>query len=41
MAFVSFMDLGPTLLHLAGISIPEGIEGTPFFRKRYFIGTVE
>ena len=23
--FVSFMDLGPTLLHLAGISIPEGI----------------
>lgn len=31
--FVSFMDLGPTLLHLAGISIPEGIEGTPFLGK--------
>ena len=28
--FVSFMDLGPTLLHLAGITVPEGIDGTPF-----------
>ena len=28
--FVSFMDLGPTLLHLAGISVPEGMDGTPF-----------
>lgn len=24
------MDLGPTLLHLAGITVPEGIDGTPF-----------
>lgn len=28
--FVSFMDLGPTLLHLAGISIPEQMDGVPF-----------
>ena len=28
--FVSFMDLGPTLLHLAGISVPEQMDGTPF-----------
>lgn len=28
--FVSFMDLGPTLLHLAGIQIPEQMDGTPF-----------
>lgn len=26
---VSFMDLGPTLLHLAGIDIPEGMDGRP------------
>ncbi len=28
--FVSFMDLGPTLLHLAGINVPKGMNGTPF-----------
>ena len=27
---VSFMDLGPTLLHMAGIEIPEYMDGTPF-----------
>lgn len=28
--FVSFMDFGPTLLHLAGIDIPEQVDGKPF-----------
>ncbi len=28
--FVSFADFGPTLLELAGIEIPEGIDGKPF-----------
>ena len=27
---VSFMDLGPTLLHLAGIDVPGQMDGTPF-----------
>lgn len=28
--FVSFMDFGPTLLHLAGVDVPEEMDGTPF-----------
>lgn len=28
--FVSFMDLGPTLLHLAGLNVPSHMDGTPF-----------
>ncbi len=28
--FVSFIDFGPTLLHLAGIKIPKVLDGTPF-----------
>lgn len=28
--FVSFIDFGPTLLNLAGIELPEGIDGNPF-----------
>ena len=28
--FVSFMDFGPTLLHLAGISVPKEMDGIPF-----------
>ncbi len=28
--FVSFVDFGPTLLELAGIQIPEGVDGNPF-----------
>jgi hypothetical protein len=31
--FVSFVDFGPTLLGLAGIEIPEGIDGSPFLGK--------
>ena len=27
---VSFMDLGPTLLHMAGVEVPEQMDGTPF-----------
>ena len=27
--FVSFMDFGPTLLHLAGVDVPEEMDGTP------------
>jgi arylsulfatase A-like enzyme len=29
-SFVSFVDFGPTLLQLAGIGIPAGIDGSPF-----------
>ena len=28
--FVSFIDFGPTVLNLAGIDVPEGMDGTPF-----------
>ena len=28
--FVSFIDFGPTLLNLAGIDIPSGVDGRPF-----------
>lgn len=28
--FVSFVDFGPTLLHLAGIDVPEKMDGVPF-----------
>lgn len=28
--FVSFVDFGPTLLHLAGVDVPEGVDGRPF-----------
>ena len=29
-AFVSFIDFGPTVLHLAGVDIPEQMDGRPF-----------
>ncbi|WP_417736400.1 sulfatase-like hydrolase/transferase [Rosistilla oblonga] len=28
--FVSFIDFGPTLLHLAGVEVPQGVDGKPF-----------
>lgn len=28
--FVSFVDFGPTLLELAGLTVPHGVDGTPF-----------
>jgi arylsulfatase A-like enzyme len=31
--FVSFVDLAPTVLNLAGIKIPEGMDGKPFLGK--------
>lgn len=31
--FISFVDLGPTVLNLAGVSIPEGMDGKPFLGK--------
>jgi len=29
-AFVSFIDFGPTLLHLAGLKVPGALDGAPF-----------
>ena len=29
-AFVSFIDFGPTVLNLAGVETPEGVDGRPF-----------
>ena len=31
--FVNFIDLGPTLLNLAGIDVPQGFDGRPFLGK--------
>lgn len=31
--FISFLDFGPTLLHLAGLDIPEHMDGKPFLGK--------
>ena len=28
--FVSFVDFGPTLLHLAGVDVPDAVDGRPF-----------
>jgi len=32
-AFVSFVDFGATVLNIAGVKIPEGMDGKPFFGK--------
>ncbi|MBI1371781.1 MAG: sulfatase-like hydrolase/transferase [Phycisphaera sp.] len=31
--FVEFVDFGPTLLHLAGVDVPQHMSGTPFLGK--------
>ncbi len=31
--FVQFIDLGPTVLHLAGVKVPKGMDGRPFLGK--------
>ena len=31
--FVSFVDFGPTLLHLAGLGVPEYMDGSPFLGR--------
>ena len=31
--FVGFVDFGPTLLELAGVEIPEGVDGKPFLGR--------
>ena len=31
--FVSFIDFGPTVLNLAGLSVPEDMDGSAFFGK--------
>lgn len=31
--FVQFIDLGPTVLHLAGLKVPKGMDGRPFLGK--------
>lgn len=31
--FVSFVDFGPTVLNLAGIDVPQGMDGRPFLGK--------
>ena len=31
--FVSFIDFGPTLLKLAGVDVPEGVDGRPFLGR--------
>ncbi len=31
--FVSFIDFGPTTLHLAGVEVPEQVDGKPFLGK--------
>lgn len=36
--FVSFVDFGPTLLHLAGLKVPGAMDGTAFMGPRITLG---
>ncbi len=38
--FVSFVDLGPTVLNLAGIEVPEAMDGKPFLGKNVSLENV-
>lgn len=40
-AFVSFVDFGATVLNLAGVDIPEGIDGKPFLGKNIMSSDLE
>ena len=40
-AFVSFVDFGPTLLHLAGLPTPKKIDGRPFLGKDLDAGQLD
>jgi hypothetical protein len=37
---VSFVDFGPTLLHLAGVDVPEQVDGRPFLGERVSLAEV-
>ena len=39
--FVSFIDFGPTLLHLAGLNVPEQVDGRPFLGRRITASDVD
>lgn len=39
--FVSFVDFGPTLLELAGVELPAGIDGKPFLGEEISVEKVE
>lgn len=39
--FVNFIDFGPTTLHLAGVTVPEGVDGVPFLGKGITSGEVD
>lgn len=39
--FVSFIDFGPTVLNLAGIEVPEFMDGKPFLGNRIDLKTLE
>ncbi len=39
--FVSFTDFGPTVLELAGVPVPDGIDGTPFLGRGISGGDVD